>query len=624
MAVRWVVSTATETTVDITDRIRLPSSIEEKPGASVGANAEEGSGASVTIEIDDPNADLNLLAHRRIYAIADDAPAGHRRVGNWWISDVDIVWAEPFTPTSRTWIVTMEDENSIIPRKIFVGDDVKRPAETDIERIQWWLTTTEGAAVKDSLYLDTTGPKNLDKADLTGQTAETMLSAAKDASGKNYFIWFNELAIAGTIVSSSVANPTVITTDAPHNLLTGAEVEISGHSGSTPALDGNYTVTRIDDTTFTIPVNVTVGGTGGTVIEPRYSIAYFDFNTYELYESAIRLSNVAEEIDDVTTFALSADVKLARSGGRIASGIFKPFDGAPGYVYVQDTDVRDRYVSRDVSAPAINTKIEATALAEATRQLHEMDEPDDVVTTTLTVQEENVNAVMHGMRVQMHATHLPGYIDNDGPPSYTGGFIWMRALRRIVTQLAHTTLEIPLTLTPMKVVCPDIESTPEGYQAPLGGPNGLTFGAIGNIIYHRAGGATPIVPSPYYTGASPWHFPIYQFADAGAQNPAGWTDHGIGSARLFGVGPGTMDIYTVVYDLDPNTTWKLQHYVDGVGIVTDDSGTITGTGRNTKTITFPDDDICVRWVEVGDFYTLSGPPPTHRRRFFDGFLWTRA
>lgn len=67
-----------------------------------------------------------------------------------------------------------------------------------------------------------------------------------------------------TITSSSVANPSVITT-ATHGLTTGDSVTISGHVGSTPAIDGTYTVTVINSTSFSIPVNVTAGGTGGKV-----------------------------------------------------------------------------------------------------------------------------------------------------------------------------------------------------------------------------------------------------------------------------------------------------------------------------------------------------------------------
>ncbi len=68
-----------------------------------------------------------------------------------------------------------------------------------------------------------------------------------------------------TITSSSVANPSVITTSTPHGWRSGDAVTISGHTGATPALNNNtYVITVLTPTTFTIPVNVTVGGTGGT------------------------------------------------------------------------------------------------------------------------------------------------------------------------------------------------------------------------------------------------------------------------------------------------------------------------------------------------------------------------
>jgi len=65
-----------------------------------------------------------------------------------------------------------------------------------------------------------------------------------------------------TITSSSVANPTVITATA-HGFQSGQSVIISGHTGSTPDINGTYTITYIGVNTFSIPVNVTVGGTGG-------------------------------------------------------------------------------------------------------------------------------------------------------------------------------------------------------------------------------------------------------------------------------------------------------------------------------------------------------------------------
>jgi len=67
-----------------------------------------------------------------------------------------------------------------------------------------------------------------------------------------------------TITSSSVANPSVITTASPHGWATGTLVRIAGHVGSSPVINADYTITVTGASTFTIPVNVTVGGTGGT------------------------------------------------------------------------------------------------------------------------------------------------------------------------------------------------------------------------------------------------------------------------------------------------------------------------------------------------------------------------
>lgn len=68
------------------------------------------------------------------------------------------------------------------------------------------------------------------------------------------------------VTSSSVANPSVITTATPHGLVSGQQVILRNHSGATPAINGTaYTVTVLTTTTFSIPLNVTVGGTGGTL-----------------------------------------------------------------------------------------------------------------------------------------------------------------------------------------------------------------------------------------------------------------------------------------------------------------------------------------------------------------------
>jgi uncharacterized phiE125 gp8 family phage protein len=70
---------------------------------------------------------------------------------------------------------------------------------------------------------------------------------------------------AVAIVSSSVAAASVIETLTPHGLASGDTALIAGHDGSTPTINGTRVVTVISPLTFSIPVTVTIAGTGGTV-----------------------------------------------------------------------------------------------------------------------------------------------------------------------------------------------------------------------------------------------------------------------------------------------------------------------------------------------------------------------
>lgn len=72
--------------------------------------------------------------------------------------------------------------------------------------------------------------------------------------------WTRALAV---ISSNSVAAATVITTSGTHGLTTGTSITISGVVGSVPSINGTWTVTALSTNTFSIPVNVSVGGTGG-------------------------------------------------------------------------------------------------------------------------------------------------------------------------------------------------------------------------------------------------------------------------------------------------------------------------------------------------------------------------
>ena len=69
---------------------------------------------------------------------------------------------------------------------------------------------------------------------------------------------------SAVIESSSVASPTVITTATAHGYTNGDTATITGHEDSVPAIFGPYVVSNVTEFTFTVPVAVTVAGTGGT------------------------------------------------------------------------------------------------------------------------------------------------------------------------------------------------------------------------------------------------------------------------------------------------------------------------------------------------------------------------
>lgn len=71
-------------------------------------------------------------------------------------------------------------------------------------------------------------------------------------------------AALGGAITNTLANPTVVTSTVSHNLVSGDAVNITG-SNSVPAINGNFIVTVLSATTFSVPVNCTTGGTAGTL-----------------------------------------------------------------------------------------------------------------------------------------------------------------------------------------------------------------------------------------------------------------------------------------------------------------------------------------------------------------------
>lgn len=554
---RWYYSVDSMTVLEITDRVNWP---EIEIGGKANQDAWEGD-----LLVDDPDGDFLPLMFRRIYCNDDDAPSGAQVVGNWFISNLKVQRMNPKVLTSRRWVITMADENSLLSRRIFVGSDSNRPAETDIERLRWALTTTElNVLDPNEDYIDTTGPVDLDAADLRQQGPDEMMASLMAASGKQYWVIYRE--------------------------------DLTPHV---------------------------------------YTLWYANQNRSDLYSSTVSLSNVLSEVGDPTStlvYPLSSDAELDRAGGRMASGLVAPFKTA--WIYLQDTDVGDTYAYVDrVAGDFKNVSSLTKATAQVTRELHELALPDDEITTTWTVESDNLNLIKQGMRVPVHASHFPNYTDDSDvylpgylQPGYSAGFVWCRVMERTVRQVGQTTFEVPLRLSPQKLIpCEDFELalTPAGYYPPLGHDSGI--GDDGYTIYGRAGGLFPLVPTPDYTAGSPWHFPEYMTADAGATNPAGWTDGILGtlgnSVRILLVGVGTCTVHTRVQPRGPDGLfqWFLRH--EDAGTVDDANGDDVEPGGATV-IEVPDDGFCVHWIDLVESTTRAGgTDPAANGCDYDGFDW---
>jgi hypothetical protein len=72
--------------------------------------------------------------------------------------------------------------------------------------------------------------------------------------------------VRATIETSSVASPTVIETEAAHGFVNGQTVVIVDHVDSVPDLNGSHVISNVLGDSFTVPIAVTVAGTGGTAI----------------------------------------------------------------------------------------------------------------------------------------------------------------------------------------------------------------------------------------------------------------------------------------------------------------------------------------------------------------------
>lgn len=265
-------------------------------------------------------------------------------------------------------------------------------------------------------------------------------------------------------------------------------------------------------------------------------LAMFDFNTYTGYASALRLSNVASDIDLVTTFPISFDAEWSADGERIAPGMYLTgADGLTSYGYNPDTQHAFGNIVRDQVAPMPNVTTQAALDAARARLLTQHQEEEERLTCRVQLPAAKVNAIRKGHSIEVKLSHVPGRTD----------FTWWRVTDRAVStpeNASQDVYDLDLDLVPMLVAsgCNDqdfrVAGAPQFVQYGGGRLAGFIYNGIGPNVF-----TLPFTPTP---GNAVLAF-LLHFSEAGTPGEVvGGTELGTEQTTLHnGAAGGTIRVW---------------------------------------------------------------------------------
>jgi hypothetical protein len=145
---------------------------------------------------------------------------------------------------------------------------------------------------------------------------------------------------------------------------------------------------------------------------------WYGKDSLEVYDSPLRLSNVATDWDDdgladgsSLVWPISDGSEVGYSGERVYDGVSVEYEGGAVYRKNAATTAFFTLSGRDLSYPAPEIKSKTKAQARGDRVLADADEMDEVMTTTVRLPKAKASMIRAGMRIPVRASHMPGWED---------------------------------------------------------------------------------------------------------------------------------------------------------------------------------------------------------------------
>lgn len=175
---------------DAGDLVEIIDSID-RTTIELTENAEEGSVGISHVRIDDPEVAIAIRGHRAFVVAESEIDSGETAFFRGYTADRTYTALDGVSVMGRQIELNVADVNSVFARRISIGRDGRRKAETDIERVLWAASTNEAGLIDSTALVSSANPKNMDKVDYRREQMDRIYADCAEASGKNWGLTYD-------------------------------------------------------------------------------------------------------------------------------------------------------------------------------------------------------------------------------------------------------------------------------------------------------------------------------------------------------------------------------------------------------------------------------------------------